>query len=227
MRCFVETALRGEALSLLIVGAGFGRTGSDSMRAALNMLGFGPCHHMHEVRPSEAQIEIWYRIAMGETPDWEAVFKGFRSSLDWPSVAFWREILDANPGAKLLLTRRPVEAWFKSFSGTILPILLELEQIPEDKRSHEVQMLLAIVRDRCFGGNVHDEGHMKAVYEAYNAEVEAAVPEGRRLTFTAGDGWEPLCAWLGVAVPEEPFPFGNTTAEFQAAVERERAARRS
>ncbi len=227
MRRLVETALRGEAVSLLIVGAGFGRTGTDSMRAALNLLGFGPCHHMHEVRPSEAQIEAWYRIAIGESHDWEAALAGYRSSLDWPSIAYWREILDANPDAKLLLTRRPVEAWFKSFSATILPILLEVEQIPEDQRPHAAEMALRIIRDRSFGGNIHDEDHMKAVYEAYNAEVEAAVPEGRRLTFMAGDGWGPLCAWLGVPVPEVPFPKGNSTTEFQAARAEERAKRGS
>lgn len=209
-------------MALQIVGAGFGRTGTDSMRRALVQLGFAPCHHMHEVHEKPDHVEQWLNIATGKSRDWAKALDGFQASVDWPSIAFWRDISEVYPNAKLLLTWRPVEAWFKSFSKTILPLLHHAERQPESERALVDKMLLAVIRDVSFRGEIHDEASMRARYEEHNAEVEAAVPEGQRLTFAAGDGWEPLCAWLGVPVPETPFPHSNTTADFNAAVQRDR-----
>lgn len=194
------------------------------MKRALEHLGFGPCHHMHEVHENPVRVEQWRAIAEGRSSDWAGAFEGFRSSVDWPSIAFWKEISKAYPDARVLLTWRPVDAWFKSFAKTILPLMHESEALPESQRSLPAKMLLAVIRDVSFRGEIYDEAKMRARYEEHNAEVEALIPEGRRLTFTAGDGWEPLCAWLGVAVPDTPFPHSNTTADFNAAVERERQA---
>ncbi len=203
-------------MTLKIVGAGFGRTGTRSMKDALEQLGFGPCHHMAEVMDKRSQEDLWDHISLGQRPDWNAVFAGYQSSLDWPSISYWREIADAYPDAKVLVTSRPVDDWFASFSKTILQVLRQTELTPEGERTQLAKVTLRVIRDVSFHGNIEDEAHMKACFEAHNAAVEAAIPEGRRLTFTAGDGWEPLCRWLDVPVPETPFPYSNTTAEFQA-----------
>ena len=93
---------------LRVIGTGFGRTGTDSMREALNILGFGPCHHMFEVNNDPEQKRLWRALAKGATPDWERLFAGYASCVDFPSAFYWRELLEAYPDAKAILTwRRP------------------------------------------------------------------------------------------------------------------------
>ena len=107
-------------MTLAVVGTGFGRTGTNSMRLALNQLGFGPCHHMKEVIDHPEQQRQWRALAKGGTPNWEQLFDGYRSAVDWPSAYYWRELIDAYPQAKVLLTTRDVESWYASIERTIM-----------------------------------------------------------------------------------------------------------
>jgi hypothetical protein len=106
-------------MALEVIGAGFGRTGTMSMKSALEIIGFGPCHHMMEVTSNDAQRDIWRAIAAGETPDWEQAFAGYRSTVDWPGAYFWRELAARYPAAKIILTVRDPESWFESATNTI------------------------------------------------------------------------------------------------------------
>ena len=193
-------------MSLKVIGTGFGRTGTDSMRLALNMLGFGPTHHMVEILANPDQKERWRALALGAKPDWGYLFEGYGSCVDWPSAFYWRELIEVYPDAKVLLTWRTPESWWNSFSNTIVKSV---------SGSDDPQSLgRTLIADKTFGGRMADRDHAIATYEANVADVIATVPADRLLVYNLGDGWEPLCAHLGVPVPEEDYPNRNNKKEF-------------
>ncbi len=195
-------------MPLDIIGTGFGRTGTDSMREALGILGFGPCHHMFEVNADPEQKRLWRALAAGGPPDWEALFAGYRSCMDWPSAHYWRQLVEAYPKAKVILTWRSAESWWASYERTLLPAL---------KGSTDPASLgIALVARQALEGRPEDRDHVMAIYEAHVAAVKATVPPDRLLVHELGDGWEPLCAHLGVAVPDVPYPHQNSRTEFSA-----------
>lgn len=193
-------------MPLEVIGAGFGRTGTESMKLALEQLGFGPCHHMKEVLANPEQLQIWRAIARGDPPDWEAAFAGYRSAVDWPSAFFWRQLSDVYPRAKVILTVRSSESWHKSMSNTIFKVL-EASTDPDS-------IGLKLIAERVFGGRFLDRDHAIAVYEKNNADVQAGFNDDRLLVYHLGDDWEPLCRFLDKPVPDTPFPRSNSTAEF-------------
>lgn len=199
-------------MTIKAIGAGFGRTGTDSMREALTLLGLGPCHHMLEVITDADQQRTWRALAAetapDETPDWEHLLAGFASCVDWPSAYYWRELMEAFPEAAVILTWRSPESWWASFEKTILPSIGRLQD--------PASLGIALVANRVFGGRPGDRDHAIACYEANVAAVKAAVPPERLLVHRLGDGWEPLCAHLGVPVPDAPYPSRNSAREFQA-----------
>ncbi|HJW40481.1 MAG TPA: sulfotransferase, partial [Rhizomicrobium sp.] len=115
-------------MSLKVIGAGFGRTGTRSLKEALEMLGFGPCHHMVEVFMHPEQVPLWDRAALGEMKNWEEIFAAYNSSCDWPSCSFYKELADFYPDAKVILTLRDPKSWFKSVSSTIMPAMKKAEE---------------------------------------------------------------------------------------------------
>jgi hypothetical protein len=213
-----------EESGLRVIGVGFGRTGTASLRQALERLGFGPCYHMFVLAEEPRRASRWVEAMHGRA-DWPAVFAGFQSTVDWPGAAYWREIVTAYPSAKIVLTVRDPDRWYDSMSKTILrgaPVL----QRPAVRRAFALLLLgdpdlrdmAEVVNhgviDREFGGR-YDREHLTAVFERHAAEVRAEVPADRLLVFEVTQGWGPLCAFLGVPVPDEPFPHANETAEFQ------------
>ncbi|PBB36804.1 sulfotransferase family protein [Mesorhizobium sp. WSM3868] len=197
-------------MTIRVIGTGFGRTGTDSMREALTMLGFGPCHHMTEVMAHAEQKRLWRALAQGAAPDWNRLFAGYKSCVDWPSVHYWRELIEVFPQARVILTWRSPESWWESFAKTILPAVID----SQDQESLGV----ALVTKQVFGGRPQDRAHAIAVYEANIEAVLKTVPAERLLVHKLGDGWAPLCAHLGVPVPDEPYPNRNTTKEFRTAL---------
>ena len=195
-------------MSIKVIGTGFGRTGTDSMREALTILGFGPCHHMSEVIANEEQKRLWRALAKGAVPDWSALFAGYASCMDWPSAYYWRELIEVYPDARVILTWRSAESWWQSFEKTILAGISQ----SQDQES----LGIALVSKQVFGGKAHDRAAAIALYEANVAAVMATVPPERLLVHNLGDGWEPLCAHLRVSVPDQPYPNRNNTREFQA-----------
>lgn len=197
-------------MPLCVIGAGFGRTGTESMKLALEMLGLGPCHHMKEVLADPEQIALWRKAARGEPPDWEAAFAGYNAAVDWPAAFFWRELADYYPDAKILLTVRGAESWHASMEKTIFKTL----KVGADPASVGVKL----IAERVFGGRPDDPAHAMAIYQRNTAEVQAAFPPERLLTHNLGDGWEPLCRLLGQPVPDAPYPHSNSAAEFASAM---------
>jgi len=195
-------------MTLKVIGAGFGRTGTDSMREAINRLGFGPCHHMFEVNRDEKQRDAWRSLAGGARPDWNSLFAGYSACVDWPSAYYWRELIEYFPAAKVVLTYRSAESWWTSFEQTILAYIKRVE----DKQS----MVITLIAERVFGGRPDDRRHAMAVYEANVHAVLDEVPPDRLLVHRLGDGWTGLCGHLNAPIPTEPYPRRNDAAEIRA-----------
>lgn len=195
-------------MPLKVIGAGLGRTGTMSLKLALEQLGFGPCYHMFEVfREAAQRVPHWERVTRGENVDWEEVFAGFQATVDWPACNYYRELMARYPEAKVILSLRPADKWFASTQATILAdTQFEGTRPPFIKR----------IVDAIVGEDWHDRSRLMSAFERHNAAVRATVPKDRLLVFEAAQGWEPLCAFLGVPVPATPYPRVNTTEEFRA-----------
>jgi hypothetical protein len=202
-------------MALEIIGAGFGRTGTYSLKAALEHLGFGPCHHMSEVISDPGQIEAWSEVTEGR-PDFDAIFAGYRSAVDFPVSAYWQDVLAATSNAKVILSHREAEDWYGSFSQTILPLILDKEAWPPNATPW-FQLIERVIIGRALGGHTDRDGILKA-YRANEAAVRDLEAQGKALVFSVRDGWEPLCRFLGVDVPDVPFPKTNARADFFASV---------
>ncbi len=198
---------------LAVIGAGFGRTGTLSLKHALEALGFGPCYHMAEVATHPDHVDLWRRAWRGED-DWPEMFADYQAAVDWPAAAFWRRLMDYYPDAKVVLSLRDAESWFKSATDTIFRSMRE-GLASEDPVLHE-RLLMAkeIIVDGTFDGDLTDRDAAIAAYEANVAAVRATVPASRLVEVHAKDGWPPLCAGLGVPTPDGPYPRVNTTEEF-------------
>jgi hypothetical protein len=200
-----------------IIGAGLGRTGTLSLKTALERLGFAPCYHMMEVFAQPSHAETWRRAAEDPATDFDVVLAGYRATVDWPACAFWRELAAAYPRAKVLLSVRPPARWYASFRDTIYEVFQQ--PVTEEEGSPGAMLLdmaRRVVIDRSFGGRLGDRDEMLRAYERHNAEVRAGVAPERLLEFDVAQGWEPLCAFLGVAAPAEPFPNVNDRGAFRA-----------
>lgn len=197
-----------------VIGAGFGRTGTASMKQALEHLGFGPCYHMFEVMKHPDHIPLWHKAAFGGDVEWDDIFAGFPSAVDWPASHFWKPLSERYPDAKILLTVRPADEWYTSMTNTIFSHLTGHE--PEDEiRKTWKEMVDKIVRTDTFDNRTDDRAHCEAVFNRHTERVKAIAPADRLIVYEVGSGWEPLCEGLGVPVPDEPFPKKNTTEEFR------------
>ena len=196
-------------MALKVIGPGLGRTGTASLKVALEMLGFGPCYHMGEVLPHVAErVPLWIEAGKGY-PDWDAIFDGYNSATDYPSCSFWREQMDYYPEARIVLTTRSAESWFDSVNTTIMSenVNAWLRSDPLMKRFFE----LCVWND--FEPHILDRDFMVDYFRKREAAIVAAVPAERLLVFDVREGWEPLCRFLDADVPEEPFPRVNSRDE--------------
>ena len=194
-------------MALKVIGAGYPRTGTSSLKGALEQLGFGRCHHMREIIMDPASAALWVEAAEGH-PDWEAIFEGYQSCTDAPGCSFWRELADYYPDAKVLLSVRDPNDWFDSTQATVFS-----DQMLQKRPGAALDEFFAKVVVQEFGEHIHDREFMLAQFERHNQEVIAAFPSDRLLVYDVREGWAPLCSWLGVPVPEDPFPHANSREE--------------
>jgi len=200
-------------MALKVIGAGFGRTGTLSLKLALEELGFGPCHHMAEVFAHPETVPVWHEAALGRPVDWDALFEGFQAMVDWPGCAFWRELAIRYPEAKVLLTVRDADHWWESASSTIFKAMeMGLKADDPFLRSHS-EMAHLLIREGTFNGSF-DRDVCVAEFERHVAWVKATVPPERLIVYEVGSGWEPLCEGLGVPVPSTPYPKVNSREQF-------------
>jgi hypothetical protein len=202
-------------MTLSVIGAGFGRTGTHSLKLALEALGLNPCHHMYEVRDNPRQLGFWQAAVSGQKVDWDEVFRGYMAQVDWPGSRFWKELSSHFPEAKVILTVRDADAWFDSLQATVLPsITIGRAHDPDPHTRGVAEMVYQTVHEQLFGGRMSDRDHVLAVFREHISEVQSTLPSDRLLTFDVKDGWEPLCAFLNLPVPNLQFPKTNSTEEF-------------
>jgi Sulfotransferase domain len=217
-----------------IIGVGFPRTGTVTLYEALNRLGFGPCYHTKEMVRKPGHIDHWIRVYEGGPIEPRTVFAGYQATTDAPGCFFWRELLREYPDAKIILSTRDARSWYTSMSATILRDDLLAEPGEAAARGEAagpagsadpvlagLRRLARAMSDRIFDGR-RDEAHLTAVFDRHNAEVRSEVPADRLLVYEVRQGWDPLCAFLGVRPPTTPFPWLNNTAEFVGNAEKHR-----
>lgn len=194
-----------------IIGAGFGRTGTMSLQAALEELGYQPCYHMKDVLTHPDHIQFWQRAAGGEEVDWADFFREYKAGLDYPLAGFYKEILATFPTAKVILTVRDPERWYEStretiYRGTAIPAWLT-RLIPAYRGLQK--MVQDSIWKHIFEGRFEDRSYALQVFENHVEDVKQTVPKGQLLIFEVKQGWGPLCEFLGKPVPAKPFPHIN------------------
>jgi hypothetical protein len=204
-------------MTLRVVGAGLGRTGTNSLKVALERLLGGRCYHMHELIERPGDTEYWERAAAGELVNWDWLRRDFVATVDFPAAMFWRELLADSPDAIVLLSsRESAQTWWDSYQRTIVRSLSG--EVPADRPdwARRRAMNLSVLARLTPAWN--READAIGAYERHNEEVRRTVPPDRLIDWRPGDGWEPICSALGVPVPADPFPHENTTADFQARI---------
>jgi Sulfotransferase domain len=195
-------------MSLKVIGAGLGRTATFSLKFALEHLGLGPCYHMSEVfAGARRTIPLWLEVIKGR-PDWDSIFDGYQSTSDYPACSYWRELADYYPKAKIVLTLRDADSWFESVSQTIFS-----EQMQGPLAGSPIEEMMRGAIFDAFGGRVKDRGFMTEWFNRRNQAVIDTLPAQRLLVYTPKQGWGPLCSFLGLAVPDAPFPRVNSRDE--------------
>jgi hypothetical protein len=207
---------------LKVIGAGFGRTGTESLKMALEQLGFGKCYHAFEILPEH--LPEWKKLQRGETPDYNLLFKGYQSCTDFPAAFYYRELMKQYPNSKVILTTRDPQKWYDSASKTIfrkipnfiLSLIRFIGFFSNTARAFpDIHIQIRdLVHDDVFKGRANDREYAIATFKAWNEEVMRTVPAERLMVFEVKDGWEPLCKFLNVPIPATPFPHSNAGASF-------------
>jgi hypothetical protein len=201
-------------MTLEVIGAGFGRTGTMSLKVALEDLGFGPCYHMIELFEHPEHLELWEAASQGKPVDWEELFSGYRATTDWPACSFYKELIERYPDAKVILTVRDPERWYESTYNTIYGMrrtvsspIFRLVGLFRPGMGRAARMNDRLIWEDTFGGSLE--------------EVRRRVPQEKLLVYEVKEGWGPLCEFLGVEVPrEKPFPHLNDTGTFRTMIRR-------
>ncbi len=209
-----------------VIGAGLPRTATTTTLIAFEQLGFAPCYHMRDLLGDlDAQLPLWERVVAGD-PDWEALFASAESSCDFPSAFYYRELMDVYPDAKVVLSVRSADGWVRSMRDTVWPVYFgpsPMHHVSEARRAVDanwdryITVMTQLTFDQqtgAFIGDHESDAGLAAIMERWNERVKADVPAERLLVWEPADGWEPMCEFLDVAVPDGPVPRVNDTAAF-------------
>ena len=199
-------------MALEIIGAGFGRTGTMSLKAALETLGF-PCYHMVECFPKGPEHWRQWEAVAGGTPDWDVIFEGFTATVDFPACTSYAALAGHYPDARVVLTVRDPQKWFESTQATIFGREW-IEFLPGTEAGAYMK---ATINDY-FDGRMHDRDHLLRRWDDHVAAVRATIPPERLLEFEVAQGWEPLCDFLELPVPDVEFPHVNDTEAVQGII---------
>jgi hypothetical protein len=210
-----------------VIGAGFGRTGTTSLKVALADLGLGPCYHMKELIANPQHAHFWTAALDGAQVDWKAFFADYQSTVDWPGCHFYRQLMAEYPDAKVLLSVRDPEAWYESCRNTIFkitqvfPVALARKLMPWLPFAAPGRIASRMIWQQTFDNRFADKAYALEVFHRHIEEVKQYVKPERLLVFDVKEGWEPLCRFLEVPVPKDkPFPRLNDTQEFQQNIKR-------
>ena len=208
-------------MALQVIGAGFGRTGTNSFQVAMEMIGLGPCHHMNVLMREPGSVDAWRRASEGTLTDWDEIYGAFTSTCDFPHCAFYAELAAFYPDAKVVLTVRDPGQWYTSAMSTIFSrenqerLLRGAGDQPPPLSPEMMGYVFKTVGRVLDVSKVGDKGATIEAFERHNERVQASIPAERLLVYEVEEGWAPLCDFLGVPVPDAAFPLTNTTEEFQ------------
>jgi len=215
-------------MTIEVIGAGFGRTGTMSLKVALEELGIGPCYHMIELFGHPEHVELWEAASQGKAVSWEELFSGYRATTDWPACSFYEQLMEKYPDAKVILTVRDPDRWYESTYNTIYgmrrmissPIFRLVAPLRPGLR-RAAKMNDRLIWEDTFGGSLENRERAIKVFERHNEEVKERVPPDKLLVYDVKEGWGPLCEFLGVGVPKnKPFPHLNDTDTFRKMIRR-------
>lgn len=199
-------------MTLKVIGIGLGRTGTYSLKAALEELQFGPCDHMEHVAQNMSdQVPLWNAVLNNKT-DFESVHQGMQSAVDWPTAAFYKELLAKYPEAQFILTHRSKESWAESFGSTIYKLLAGRATAPQPAQDW-LNTVVNVIQKTGFSMDLDFAG-LAAQFEAHNQAVKNTIPSEQLLVYQVKQGWQSLCEFLNVAVPSTAFPRTNNREEF-------------
>lgn len=214
-------------MAIKVIGVGLPRTGTASLKVALDVLGFDRCYHMEGVFNKPEDVKYWHEIYENGTTDYDTLFEGFQSSVDFPGCLVYKNLLEKYPDAKLVLTSRDAEDWYESAANTVHSVTPQtfpqkwamFKKMIRSARFRKLAKCFRLVEKYLwkglFEGKFKDRAFTIAKYNAYIGEIRAAVPTEQLLEFSIADGWEPLCKFLDVPVPDQPFPHKNKRKDFQ------------
>ncbi len=217
-------------MSIKIIGAGFPRTGTNTLRESLELLGFSKTYHMKNLLVHPENLRYWLTLKETGTTDWDALYDGYEATVDFPCYPWYKEHMKQYPDAKVILSTRPFEKWYESYSSTIWqahnpPEAQKAEmdkKVAADPHLQTVMTVMAFARqtinEEHFQGKFLDKDFMEKVFNDHNEEVKKYVPADKLLVFDAREGWEPLCEFLDVKVPDEPLPHTNKKEDFATMV---------
>lgn len=200
-------------MTLRVIGAGLGRTGTMSLKLALEQLLGGPCYHMTELFQHPEHLPYWQQAVDGETVDWQQVFGDYVAAVDEPTGQLWEPISQAYPDALIILSVRDPDAWWQSANATIMEVKRQPPPAEDKDRNAWYDMIMNLY-DQFYPQGVDEPEAAKAAFRAHIACVKSTVPSERLLVWEAKDGWAPICQALNLPVPDEPFPYSNTREEF-------------
>lgn len=197
---------------LKLIGAAFPRTGTMSVKRALESLGFGLCYHMNEVFLNPDHVPIWNATFDGKMPDWQNLFAKYSGTLDMPACHYWKELAVAFPKAKILLLQRDPEMWYESMLCTAYQVIMG----PGGETDPALKMARRLFLNKFMSGRFEDRDFAITTYRSYCKNVIEEMPKKRLLVYEVTQGWEPLCNFLEFDVPNVPFPKMNTRENFRA-----------
>lgn len=223
-------AISSQPHELKVIGAGWGRTGTTSLKKALEILGY-PCYHMLDVVQQRGHSAFWIKVADHEPHDFTDVFvqpgMAYTATTDFPAAQYWQELLAAYPNAKVILTVRDPEEWYRSCDATVFRILPSNQDTPMLFRlawwmsftfcweTYRIGKMLekVMLRDALHGDLQKENAILR--FKLSIEEVKLSVPSDQLLVYHIADGWEPLCVFLQKPVPREPFPHLNDVCSFR------------
>ncbi len=208
-------------MALEVIGAGAGRTGTQSLKVALERLLDGPCYDMWDLMKNPQHVPVWRQALDGQPVDWDLIFGEHRAAVDWTAASFYPELAAAYPDAIVVLSVRDPDDWWRSVRRTVFDALSLKPPAHDTPITRALaparQFNLDMLAER-FTPNWSDEHAAKEAFRRHNEEVRAAIPADRLVEWRPGDGWEPLCGALRVPVPADPFPHVWTTDDFRSAL---------
>ena len=207
-------------MPLKVISAGFGRTGTNSLKLALEELGFNKCYHMYEVSQNPGHAIAWHKAYYGHKTDWDTLLKDYQATTDWPACTFYRQLMQHYPEAKIILTIRDPEKWYNSTLNTIYPSstkkFINFIGYAWARRLARYKMINAIIWEGTFHNQFENKKYALEVFKHHIEEVKRTVPPKRLLIYEVKQGWEPLCEFLQVPIPKnKPFPHVNDRQAFQ------------